>query len=310
MNNMEDSIARPGSGPVHLDLPAWKTIVSIVCSVLLAALFLVSGTWKITDPLNAATRMTQALVPSVLSLPAAIGFGIAEVFSGLLLLVPRFRRWGAWLCGLMLIAFLVYFAVFYNALRGADCSCFPWLKRAVGPGFFIGDGIMLAMAYVVMRWSRPSESLRSAMVVLGAVAVFAGASYGVLIMRQTGLKAPATITVDGQPYSLQQGKVYLYFFDPECSHCDRAARDLAKHVWKDVTIIAIPTRMPQFNAEFLRDTGLKAKTSSDLALLKQTFPFGDPPYGVALENGRQKAATSIFDQQEPVSTLKKIDFIE
>ena len=26
-------------------------------------------------------------------------------------------------------------------------DCFPWLKRAVGPGFFVGDAIMLGLAF-------------------------------------------------------------------------------------------------------------------------------------------------------------------
>ncbi len=45
---------------------------------------------------------------------------------------PRFRRWGAWLTGLLLVAFMLYIGYYYNVLRGAECSCFPWLKRAVG----------------------------------------------------------------------------------------------------------------------------------------------------------------------------------
>ena len=303
-------MAYPENGTVASDLPGWKKAACVVCAVLLAALFLISGVWKVTDPLSAASRMAQALVPGPLSLPVAIGFGVAEIFAGLMLLVPRFRRWGAWLCVLMLIAFLIYFAVFYETLRGGDCSCFPWLKRVVGPGFFIGDGVMLAMALIAVFWSRPPHSPRSALIVLGAICVFAGASFGITMLRQTGLKAPDAITVDGKPFSLQQGRIFLYFFDPECSHCDRAARDMAKLAWRDVQIVAVTTRMPQFTADFLRDTGLKARGSNDALFLRQTFQFGDPPYGVALENGRQKAAIAIFDDKEPVGTLKSIGFIE
>jgi uncharacterized membrane protein YphA (DoxX/SURF4 family) len=293
-----------------MELPAWKKVAATLSAILLAAIFLVSGVWKITEPLDAAARMAQAQVPAMLSLPTAIGFGIAEVFGGLLILIPRFRKWGAWLCGLMLIAFMIYFAIFYQVLRGADCSCFPWLKRVVGPGFFIGDGIMLLLALAAGMWASKPESLRSAFVILGAVSVFACVSYGVTAMRQTGLKAPDAITVDGRPYSLQRGKIFLYFFDPECSHCDAAARQMAKFAWKETTVIAIPTRMPQFTGQFLTNTGLKAKESNDLELLKQTFKFGDPPYGVALENGRQKAAIPVFDEKEPAAAMRSHGFIE
>ena len=50
-----------------------------------------------------------------------------------------------------------------------------------------------------------------------------------------------------------------------------------------MTVIAIPTQAQRFAAAFLRDTGLKAQTSLDLDPLKKVFPFGDPPYGVALD---------------------------
>ena len=193
-------------------MSAWKSTLSWIGAILLALLFTVSGLWKLTDASGAAVRMAQARVPQSLSLAAAIGFGIAETFTAVLLLVPRFRRWGAWLAGALLVAFMIFIGVNYNALRGADCSCFPWVKRAVGPGFFIGDGVMLLMAVFAGAWSRrPVESrraprLRTAVAILGVIALFAAGSYGFAAMRQTGTKAPDTVTVDGQPYSLEEAR--------------------------------------------------------------------------------------------------------
>src|SRR5215210_4817949 len=103
---MENGLAQtqPYAGPVTL--PAWKTVVSVSSALVLAALFLIAGVWKITEPFDAASRMVQAKVPADLGLPAAVGFGIAETFSAVLLLIPRFRRWGAWVTGLLLVAFM------------------------------------------------------------------------------------------------------------------------------------------------------------------------------------------------------------
>ena len=157
MVSMEDSIAQAPPHAGALEVPAWKSVASVVAAVVLAALFLIAGVWKITEPFDAASRMVQAKIPADLGLPAAIGFGIAETFSALLLLIPRFRRWGAWLTGLLLIAFMLYIGYFYNVLRGAECSCFPWLKRAVGPGFFVFDGAMLLLAIIAGLWSRASD---------------------------------------------------------------------------------------------------------------------------------------------------------
>lgn len=290
--------------------PAWKSGSSAAAAYLLGLLFLLAGAWKLTDPLGTAVRMNQALVPSALSLPAAIGFGVAELFSAVLLFVPRFRRWGAWITGLLLLAFMGYIGINYKALQGQDCSCFPWLKRAVGPGFFIGDFVMLVFALLAGWWARRSESLRGAAIVLAAVVVFAGASFAWVQSRLSGTKAPASVIVDGKPFSLQQGRLVIYFFDPECMHCFHAAQTMSKHKWVDTKILSVPTRVPQFAGQFLNDTGLKSSVSNELAPLKAVFPFGDGPYGVAIEHGRLKAALPMFDEKEPYATLKGLGFVE
>jgi hypothetical protein len=255
-------------------------------------------------------RMVEAQVPESLSLFAAVTFGIAETLAGVLILVPRFRRWGAILIGLLLAAFLVYFALNYSALRGADCSCFPWVKRVVGPTFFIGDGVMLLLAAVAGLWSKPPESLRSAVVVLGAVVVFALVSYGVEVTRQTGTPAPATVTVDGRPYSLASGRIFLFFFDPQCTHCFEVSKRMAQLHWGNTRVVAIPVEQPEYAAEFLQMTGLNAVVTQDFDLLKKVFGYTTYPWGVALQNGRRTASLTKFDEPEPSATLKKLGFIE
>lgn len=314
MINMDDSIPQAGeTAPFErglLDLPTWKSIAGWICSILLAIIFLVAGVWKLSDPLATSARMTQALIPPSLALATALAAGIFEALGGVLVLVPRWRRWGALLCGLMLLAFMIYIGIFYERLAGADCSCFPWIKRAVGPGFFISDALMLLLAAGAWVWSRPSESFRNAMVVLGAISVFAGAVYGVTAFRQTGLKAPDAITVNGQSVSLQQGRVFLFFFDPECSHCDRSARILARHTWKNVRLIAIPTTQPQWGEAFVRETKFPASLSLDVKPLRGVFEFTDPPYAVVLRDGRQVKALTFMDEKEAETVLRQLGFIE
>jgi uncharacterized membrane protein YphA (DoxX/SURF4 family) len=284
---MEDGTAAPGATLTRLELPPWKIAVGWISAIVIALLFLSSGIWKITDVPGWAVRVAQARVPQSLSLPAAIGFGIAETFAGVLLVVPRFRRWGAWLAGGLLVLFLGYFAVNYSALAGQDCSCFPWLKRVVGPGFFIGDAAMLALAVVAGIWAKPSASRRSAVLVLAAVSVFALVSYGVEVTRQTGVEAPATITVEGKPFPTHLGKVFIFFYNPECMHCFDAAKKMSKMNWGDTKVVGVPVEQIQFGHQFLQDTGFKAGVSNDLEVLKKTFPFVNAPAAVALLNGRE-----------------------
>lgn len=307
---MNDSMAQPRQGLLPLDLPGWKSAASWVCAALLALLFLASGLWKITDAQGWAQRISQLKVPEQFSLAAALIFGIAETLGAVFILVPRFRRWGAILIGLLLIAFIGYFAVNYTTLRGAECSCFPWVKRMVGPEFFIGDGLMLAMAACAGVWSKPSAGFRSATVILGAVAVFALVSYGVAEVRQTGTKAPETIAVNGQPYSIQHGKVFLFFFDPLCMHCFEVSKRMSALNWGSTRVVAIPVEQKQYADGFLKETGLKAVVSTDFDTLKQTFGYTAYPFGVVIENGREKQPMTQFNAPEPEATLRKLGLVQ
>ncbi len=129
-------------------------------------------------------------------------------------------------------------------------------------------------------------------------------------MHQSGIQVPETITVDGKPFNIRQGNIFLFFYDPACSHCEEAARHMATYGWKsDVTVIGLPTNDPQWAASFLHDTKLVAKTSTDSALLRKLFVFTSPPYGVVLDNGRVKSILTHFDAPEPQPSLQQSGFV-
>jgi uncharacterized membrane protein YphA (DoxX/SURF4 family) len=306
---MNDSMAQPRAGLAGLQLQGWKSAASSLAAFVLALLFLSSGIWKITDVTGWAIRLAQARIPESLSVAGALVVGIAETVAGVLLLVPRLRRWGAMLSGALLVIFVVYFAANYNSLRGQDCSCFPWLKRAVGPGFFIGDGAMLALAAMAGVWAKRATGKRAVALILGAVSVFAVVSYGVDVVRQTGAKAPETVTVDGKPYAIGNGKVFVYFFNPACTHCADAAKRLAQLNWGDTRVVATPVELAQFGPQFLTDTGLRAVLTSDFETLKTAFSYRAYPYGVAVVNGRQRAALTSFEGDEPAATLRRVGLV-
>ncbi len=309
---MSQGIAVPSDASLQIETSGWRVGITWTAAILISIVFLVAGLWKLTDPMGAAARLAQAKVPESLSVFTAVGLGTLETFTGILLLVPRFRRWGAWLGTFLLAAFMVFIAIHYTELRGADCSCFPWIKRAVGPAFFAGDGAMMLLAIGAGVWARAARGVRPAAVVLGTVAVFALASFGYASTRHTGTKAPATIAAeDGHSISLAEGKVFVYFFNPQCLHCLEAGRRLAALDWGDTRFVGVPTENPQFGDWFMGKAGLTGKgpVSKDLEPLQKLFPFDTPPAGVAIENGYEKAMLLQFEDQEPSATLRKIGFI-
>ncbi len=302
--------------PAHMLAPArttsrkWSRTAGLISALLLALIFLVSGLWKVLDPFSAAERTIQTLIPPALAMVAAVGVGAGEIFVGVLLLLPRYRRWGAWLAGLALVAFMIYIGVLYDRLLGDDCNCFPWIERVVGPMFFVTDAAMLLLAVGAAIWSRRPQGLRLPVLLLAGVTVFALASYGVNAAARSGARAPDSIRVEGQKRVLSTGRYFLYFFDPECSSCLTVARELGRQEWLETEVIAVPTANPQFGRAFLDDAGLRVGMSPDAARLREAFPFTDPPYGVALSGGRQVKAYNSGELEENVTgSLRQLGFI-
>jgi len=310
MGSMAESITYPQSQASVVPISTVQNIASWAAALALGIFFLGAGIWKSLDPLTWATIITNMKVPAILSQPFTVALATGEIFSAILLIIPRFRRWGALLTGVMLLGFMGYVGWNYTALKGMDCSCFPGLKRAINPEFFYSDFGMLVAAAIAGWWAKPSSGLRPAAILLGLVALFSVGSYAMVLRGQTGVEAPESVMVNGAPVSLRQGKVLLYFYDPMCSHCNDAAKAMAKHTWLTEKVIGIPTALPQFGQQFMDTTKLKGVVSNDVKELKKVFPFGDPPFAVALEHGRAKAQIRQFDEVEPAATLRKLGFIE
>jgi len=176
----------------------------------------------------------------------------------------------------------------------------------VGPGFFVGDGVMLGFALLAGVWAPRPRGVRTVALIAGVVTVFALVSWGAAAVRQTGTKAPDTIAVDGRAYSLQQGRVLLFFFDPECMHCFDAAQKLGRMRWEDTRVVGVPINHPEFAPQFASDTGLKMALTSDHEKLKKVFPYAGVPAAVVLENGREKAALVRFEGDEPGASLRAL----
>jgi len=175
--------------------------------------------------------------------------------------------------------------------------------------FFVVDGAMLLLVILAGLWAKRSENLRNAALILGAVVVFAVVSYGVEVTHASGIKAPDSVTVDGKPYSLQHGRIFIYFFNPECMHCLEAGKKLAKLNWGETQLVGVATEQPQFAQGFMQTTGLKGVVSTDLGILRKTFPFVDTPAAVAIENGHEKGMLTQFEGDEASAALKKLGFV-
>ncbi len=271
------------------------------------------------NPYQFVTLATALLVENMQWLASSLVgvtllLSIFETTAGVLLFIPRFRRWGALIAGTMLLGFTAYFAANYAELKGLDCSCFPAiqlpfgmtldLQREVGPEFFYSEIFGLAAVVLAGLWAKPATGFKAALLILGTVVVFSSVSVGTAYAARNGaVIAPDSIEVDGQPYSLQSGKQFIFFFDPSCMHCDAAARSMAPLTFADgVDVIAVPVTHPEWGPSFLGPVdeqgtgfGRVAKLSTDAAKLREVFKFEFPPAGVYIEDGVQKGVVPHFE---------------
>ena len=131
-------------------------------------------------------------------------------------------------------------------------------------------------------------------------------------MAQTpaaGAKAPESVTVDGKPYPIASGKVFVFFFNPACTHCAEAAKRLAALDWGDTRVVATAVELPQFAQQFLAETGLRAVVTPDFETLKKAFSYRAYPYGVVVVDGRERASLTKFEDDEPASTLRRLGVV-
>lgn len=290
----------------------WKRTAATISAILLGLIFLVSGGWKVLNPFKTGELLEQAQVPAGLGVLGAASLGTVELFAAFLLFVPRFRRWGGLLGSALMIFFIVWVGSFYHVLVGQKCSCFPLIERTVGPGFFVGDTLMLLLAFIAFAWSPRVARFKVPAIAFGALVALAAVSFGVNAAERGTVQMPTPIVVDGKPQNLRDGKVFLFFYDPSCLHCDAASKFMSKLNWGNTRIVAIPTVNQQWASSFLHDTGLKASTSVETGKLRGIFQFVDPPFGVALVDGRVRETfgQAQFNAPLPEPDLKRLGFVK
>ena len=298
----------PGSSSEASNYTRW---LGFAAAIVMAALWFTAGIWKLTDISGWQLKLTQLLVPVSLSLVGTLAVGIAEVTAGVLLLRPAWRRWGGLLSSALLVGFMLYMAVNYQALRGEDCSCFPWLERAVGPAFFWSDAAMLAASLLAVRFSPQPRHFRSAGVAALAVAAFAGVMLGLdRLAPEPAVAYTAPITADGEPYDLAERKAFLFFFNPSCMHCLHAGQAMSEHTWQ-VDFVGVPTQDFDWGPGFVDDAGLEnVKLSPDAEALRETFVFQDVPYGAMLDRGTLLEEIVFWEEPELGEALRRHGFID
>ena len=180
----------------------------------------------------------------------------------------------------------------------------------MGPGFFIGDGAMLLLAAIAGVWAKRPGGVRTLALICGAVAVFATVSYGVDVVQQSGAVAPPRSRWMRSRTTSRTARSSSFSSIPHARTAPRRRGGWPSCRWGDTRVVATPVELPQFASQFLSETGLRAIVTSDFAKLKTALGYTAYPFGAVLVDGRERAAITKFDGDEPESTLRRLGLAE
>jgi uncharacterized membrane protein YphA (DoxX/SURF4 family) len=123
--------------------------VIVVASVLLGAVFIVSGVTKVASPQLWRTQSSDLGVPSV----AAAVVPYAELAVGALLVAQLGRSAAAMAAAVMLLAFTALLIVRLSQGRRPPCACFGALSsKPISWTNVVRNAVFLALAVAVALW--------------------------------------------------------------------------------------------------------------------------------------------------------------
>ncbi len=118
----------------------------IVASIVLGAVFLVSGVTKVASPAQWRAQSAELGVPA----PVATVVPFVELGVGALLVAQLARSFAAVVAGVLLVAFTLLLVVRLAQGRRPPCACFGALTtKPIGWGNVIRNLVFLALAGVV-----------------------------------------------------------------------------------------------------------------------------------------------------------------
>ena len=118
----------------------------VVASIVLGAVFVVSGITKIAAPAQWRTQSADLGVPG----PVATVVPFLELAVGALLVAQLARSFAAVVAGVMLTAFTVLLIVRLKQGRRPPCACFGALStKPIGWGNVVRNAVFLVLAAVV-----------------------------------------------------------------------------------------------------------------------------------------------------------------
>jgi len=211
-----------------------KKQIGRVSAIVLGAIFVLAGIFKVGDPWSFLGSLPAYGIPSAIRLPIAVVMPTIEVVLGVMLIAGWRTKEASIATGAFLVVFGAAIAYGWNAGTLQDCGCFgPLLKRSP-PVALAQDAAMMVLAVLAMLWA-PSDARSFAQsfsrvrigtlatVSVVSMAMIASALFadpGTLEERLTSAEAVVGASAPSlAALNLGSRDVFLYLFHPDCPHC-------------------------------------------------------------------------------------------
>ncbi|MDE0512087.1 MAG: methylamine utilization protein MauE [Gammaproteobacteria bacterium] len=127
--------------------------VNIVAALILSYVFVMAGLHKCRAPAEFATTLANyKILPEGLARQGVYLVPVAEIMTGVALLIPATARLAAFSAGALLCAYIA--AIGINLLRGRrniDCGCGgPAQKQTISEWMIVRNGLLLGLAFITV----------------------------------------------------------------------------------------------------------------------------------------------------------------
>ena len=134
------------------------TISTLIISALLTVLFVYTASSKLMDFTTFQQQMINQPIPKFLGMGLAWTLPPIELITGIMLVIPVWRKWGLILSFLLMLAFTGYIGlVWLNAFERVPCSCGGVLRR-LGWGQHLVFNLMFLLLATAGLWIAPKDS--------------------------------------------------------------------------------------------------------------------------------------------------------
>lgn len=206
----------------------WLSVLGSLAGVALGLVFLFAALIKAADPELFATQITgYKLTPESWGLFLAYLLIIVELVLGAAVLLHVAPRLSTVALLLLLVFFIGATAIAWSQGNVKECGCFGRAASRGPLGVIVEDTLFILLGALALKWAKPWASDRARwtafLIVLPLLVALPWIGPRLPVDRWVTAVGPgadlSNMAVDGLKMPIQEGRVLLAFYGPDCDRC-------------------------------------------------------------------------------------------